>query len=279
MADVIKSLFDICFEILGFEIDLSNIVPTVRSLCDFDTIMQSDIWFIAEKINTLLVPVGYSLLALFFYMELIRKAMEVDRLSWERVVMTGVKFYIMLTLIQHSFALLSLIMNIGNDILLSVTTAITNDTGMQSLGDTMYTIVDEAEGFLMDIVVGLLIIILYIPFIGTLLGALGQVFLRIVKIVIAFSVSPIPFAIAMYEGLQHLAIKFCMIIAALSLEGVVAVICVVIYSLAVGSVKISGGMDLGGAVSTMLGMLLANGLLMASISAGSSYIERFTGGQ
>lgn len=279
MADVIKSLFDIAFEILGFSIDLSNIVPTVRSLCDFDVIMQSDIWFIAEKINTLLVPIGYSLLALFFYMELIRKAMEIDRLTWERIVMTGIKFYIMLTFIQHSFALLSLIMNIGNDILLSVTSAITNDSGMQSLGDTMYTIVDETDGFLMDIVVGLLIIILYIPFIGTLLGALGQVFLRIVKIVIAFSISPIPFALAMYEGLQHLAIKFCMIVAALSLEGVVAVICVVIYSLAVGSVKISGGMDLGGAVSTMLGLLLANGLLMASISAGSSYIERFTGGQ
>ena len=280
MADIIKSLFDIKFSILGFDVDISNIVTTVRSLCDFNDLEASEIWFIADLVNKFLIPLGLSLLTLFCLIELVRKSLEVERLSWERVAMTIIKYLFMAALVENSFLLLSTIMRIFNDALLGVSALLTDTSGMDSLGTTMYNVVDDADGFLMDIVTGIIVIILYIPFIGTIIGAIGQVFVRMAKVVLAFSVSPIPMALSVYEGLQSVSIRFAMSVAALGLEGILVVICVTIYSIALGSVSTGdAGADLGTAVSKLLGLLVANSLLMGTISVSSNLAEKWTGGQ
>lgn len=280
MADLIKSLFDIKFDILGFSVDISNIVTTVRDLCNFNKIKASDIWFIANSVNKFLIPLGLSLLTLFCLMELVRKSLEIERMSWERTAMTIVKYLLMAAILENSFTFLTTIMGIFNDAMLGITKLLTNTSGMTSLAETMYTVVDDAEGFLMDIVTGIIIIILYIPFVGTIIGAIGQVFIRMTKIIMAFAISPIPLAISVFEGLQQVSIRFAMSVASLGLEGILVVICVTIYSIALGSVSTGdAGADIGTAVSKLLGLLIANGILMGSISAGSHLAERWTGGQ
>ena len=66
MADLIESLFKISFTILGIKIDIGDFVGTIRSLCNWTTITNTSIWDIASKLHTLIVPLGLSLLTLFF---------------------------------------------------------------------------------------------------------------------------------------------------------------------------------------------------------------------
>ena len=66
MADLIESLFIISFKILGFKIDIGDFVGTIRSLCNWNTVTSTSIWGIASKLHNLIVPLGLSLLTLFF---------------------------------------------------------------------------------------------------------------------------------------------------------------------------------------------------------------------
>lgn len=278
MADLIRSLFDLKFSILGFDIDISNIVPTIRSLCDFEQIKQSDIWFLAEIANKFLIPLGLSLLTLFCLIEFFNRSLEIERLSWERIMMVIIKYLFMKMLVTHSFMFITTILGIFNDAFLGLTAVFVNTSGMASLGDTMYNLVNDADGFLMDIMTALIILILYIPFIGTIIGALGQVFIRMVKLIAAVAVAPIPLGISVYEKLQQVSIRYAMSVAAIGLEALLMIICVSIYSIAIGSVSVNGA-GVGETVSKLVGMLLANGILMGSLSLSSSLAEKWTGGQ
>ena len=110
MADLIESLFKISFTILGIKIDIGDFVGTIRSLCNWTTITNTSIWDIASKLHTLIVPLGLSLLTLFFLLDLAKKAMEVERLSWERIVFSFIRFLIFKMLIENSFQLMTSIM-------------------------------------------------------------------------------------------------------------------------------------------------------------------------
>ena len=108
MAGLIENLFKISFKILGFKIDISDFVGTIRRLCNWNTITGTSIWSIASGIHSVIVPIGLSLLTLFFLIDLTKKVMEFERLSWERVVFTCIRFLIFKMLIENSFELLRL---------------------------------------------------------------------------------------------------------------------------------------------------------------------------
>ena len=64
MAGLIESIFRISFKVLGFKIDISDFVGTIRRLCNWNTITGTSIWSIASSIHSVIVPIGLSLLTL-----------------------------------------------------------------------------------------------------------------------------------------------------------------------------------------------------------------------
>ena len=92
VKDWIAGLFDIKFKFLAYDISLTNISGTVKQLCDFTnlrTVLNSgqSLYNIISIVNQALVSVGLSLLTLFFMINMVQKAMEIERISWDKVIM------------------------------------------------------------------------------------------------------------------------------------------------------------------------------------------------
>ena len=272
MADLIESLFKISFTILGIKIDIGDFVGTIRSLCNWTTITNTSIWDIASKLHTLIVPLGLSLLTLFFLLDLAKKAMEVERLSWERIVFSFIRFLIFKMLIENSFQLMTSIMGIANGLLTNVTNTITSSASIPDLAKQMGDLVRDAGGILDRGFMGVIILLLYIPFLGTLVGVLVQVFLRIGKLILSFSFAPIPIAIGTWEDGQGVAKRFIMSGIALGIEASMIVVATAIYSMALSTLTNANS------ISSLIGIMFLNGFLMAMISVTSTIAEKWTGG-
>lgn len=272
MAGLIENLFKITFKVLGFKVDFGNFVGTIRSLCNWSTIKGTTIWSLASTLHNVVVPIGLSLLTLFFMMDLLKKVMDFERLTWERVVFICIRFFIFKMLLENSFELLSAIMNISNNMLTSITSAMGSASSIPDLAKQMGDLVRNAGGIFDRAFMGIIILILYIPFMGTLVGILVQVFLRIGKLILSFAFSPIPIALGAWEDGSSVCKRFFMSTIALGVEASMIVVTTGIYSKALSSLTDAGS------ISIMIAIMFLNGVLMAMISMTSSLAEKWTGG-
>ena len=110
MDGIIRLLYSFKFTVFGIEIDSGNLIGTIEKLTNFSSVKGINIWSIGKTVNDVIVPIALSLLILFFMINLIKKSMEVERISWERVVMAFVSFLLLKYFIQHGYDFLSSIM-------------------------------------------------------------------------------------------------------------------------------------------------------------------------
>lgn len=69
--------------------------------------------------------------------------MEVDRISWERLAMSFVAFLLLKYFIQNGYTFLTTIMNIVNDIFVSVTNVLSNNNSTINIADTLINAVPD----------------------------------------------------------------------------------------------------------------------------------------
>ena len=272
MDKLIENIFKITFSVLGFNIDFGNFVETIRSLCNWNIITGTSIWGLASSLHNVVVPIGLSLLTLFFLMDFLKKVMDFERLTWERVVFMCIRFFIFKMLLENSFHLLSSIMSISNDLLTKVTSSLGSVTSIPDLAEQMGDLVSNAGGMIDRGLMAIIILILYIPFMGTLVGILVQVFVRIGKLILSFAFSPIPIALGAWEDGTSVCKRFFMSTIALGIEASMIVVATAIYSMALGSLTNAGS------ISTLIAIMFLNGFLMALISITSNLAEKWTGG-
>lgn len=272
MAKLIENIFRITFTVLGFNIDFGNFVGTIRNLCNWKTISATNIWSLASSLHNVIVPIGLSLLTLFFLMDFLKKVMDFERLTWERIVFMVIRFFIFKMLLENSFELLSAIMSISNDLLTKVISTIGSTSSIPDLASQMGDLVSNAGNLAERALMAVIVLILYIPFMGTLVGILVQVFTRIGKLILSFAFSPIPIALGAWEDGSSVCKRFFMSTIALGIEASMIVVATAIYSLALGSLTNAGS------ISTLIAVMFLNGFLMALISMTSSLAEKWTGG-
>ena len=143
MDGIIRLLYSFKFTVFGIDIDSGNLIGTIEKLTNFSSVKGINIWSIGKTVNDVIVPIALSLLILFFMINLIKKSMEVERISWERVVMAFVSFLLLKYFIQHGYDFLSSIMNITNDIFVSITHAIGNSNSSINIADTLIDAVPD----------------------------------------------------------------------------------------------------------------------------------------
>lgn len=272
MAGLIEKIFKIAFTVLGFNIDFGNFVGTVRNLCNWNTITSTTIWSLASSLHSVVVPVGLSLLTLFFMIDLLKKVMDFERLTWERIVFICIRFFIFKMLLENSFQLLSAIMNISNELLIKITSTIGSSTSIPDLASQMGDLVRDAGNMIDRGFMGIVILIMYIPFMGTLVGILVQIFLRIGKLILNFAFSPIPIALGAWEDGTSVCKRFFMSTISLGVEASMIVVATAIYSMALSSLSNAGN------ISTLIAIMFLNGFLMALISMTSNLADKWTGG-
>lgn len=274
MDGIIRLLYSFKFTVFGIEIDSGNLIGTVESLTNFSNVQGINIWSIGKTVNDVIVPIALSLLILFFMINLIKKSMEIERMSWERVVMAFVSFLLLKYFIQHGYDFLIAIMNITNDIFISVTEAISNTNSTINIADVLIDAVPD--GFVDSIMTYGLYLILFIPFMTTIVQILTQIFLRVIKLILCFAFSPIPIALAADDEGRGKAIQYFLFAASVGIEAVIIYIATNIY--AIGLQGLSSTVDSTNAISTVVAMLFLNGMYLAVIQYSSQFSEKLTGG-
>lgn len=137
MDEIIRILYSFNFTVFGVTIDSGNLIDTVQKLTNFSNVTNINIWSIGKTVNNCIVPVALSLLILFFMINMIKKSMEVEKISWERIVMAFIVFFILKYFIQNGYDFLTTIMNIVNDIFVTVTNALTNSNTSINIANTL----------------------------------------------------------------------------------------------------------------------------------------------
>ena len=143
MDGLIRLLYSFKFTVFGMELDSGNLIGTVQKLTNFTSVQNINIWSIGKTVNDCIVPVALSLLILFFMINLIKKAMEVERISWERIAMSFVSFLLLKYFIMNGYDFLSTIMNIVNDIFVTVTNTLSNSNTNINIADTLINAVPD----------------------------------------------------------------------------------------------------------------------------------------
>lgn len=274
MDGIIRILYSFKFSVFGITLDSGNLINSVNSLTNFSNVQNINIWSIGKTVNNVIVPIALSLLILFFMINLIRKSMEVERISWERVVMSFVSFLLLKYFIQHGYDFLTAIMNITNDIFVSITNAISNSNSSINIADTLINAVPD--GFIDSIMTYGLYLILFIPFMTTIVQILTQIFLRVIKLIFCFAFSPIPIALAADDEGRGKAIQYFLFSASVGLEAVIIYLATNIY--AIGLAGLSSTVGSTNAISTIVAMLFLNGMYLAVIQYASQFAEKLTGG-
>lgn len=274
MDGLIRILYNFKFTVFGIDIDSGNLIGTVEKLTNFSSVRGINIWSIGKTVNDIIIPVALSLLILFFMINLIKKSMEVERISWERIVMGFVSFLLLKYFIQHGYDFLSTIMNITNDVFVSITNVIGNSNSNINIADTLINAVPS--GFVDKIMTYGLYLILFIPFMTTIVQILTQIFLRIVKLIFCFAFAPIPIALAANDEGRSKAIQYFMFAASVGLEAAIIYLATNIY--AIGLAGLSSTVGSTNAISTIVAMLFLNGMYLAVIQYSSQFAEKLTGG-
>ena len=290
-GEIAETLLDIAFTLFGFHIDIGNLGKTAKELCDWNQINASSLGTLAETLNGIIIPFGLSILGVFVMIDLIKKALDIERTSFQQVAMTLVRFIIYKTMITYCYDFLKVIMKIGQDIFTSVIDAIAySETTTISIGQTMGELIDNAEGgitipiinwSIMPLILFIVFLIIYLPLIGTFVMAIAQIFSRVVKIVITFAFAPIPLAIAILEdGGGNTGKRLTMSTISTVLEGVIILVCTHIYSLGVTNLMEQTSGDaatFGLGIGCMIGVLVLNGILTIAITAVAQISEKWLG--
>lgn len=274
MDAIIRILYSFKFNVFGIELDSGNLIGSIHSLTNFSNVQNINIWSIGRTVNDCIVPVALSILILFFIINLIKKSMEVDRITWERIAMSFVVFFILKYFIQNGYTFLTAIMNIVNDIFVTITGALSNSNSNINIADMLINAIPD--GFVDSILTVGLYLILFIPFMTTIVQILTQVFLRVVKLIFCFAFAPIPIALSVDDDGRGKAIQYFLFAASVGLEAIIIYLATNIY--AIGLSGLSSTVGSTNAISTIVAMLFLNGMYLAIIQYGSQFAEKLTGG-
>lgn len=269
----IAKIYTFDLKLFGVSFSTDDMSGTIAQLTDFSKTKTMSIYTIGSTINSIVVPVALSLLTLFFMISLIKRFTEIEKVSWERVLLWGCYFFLVKALVEKSYSLLTTIMGIVNNVYVDINSAISISAGTSSIGQNIIKAFQHYDG-LGDILIGILLFaILAIPFIGSIIQIWAQVLLRVVKLMLCMAFSPIPIAMSVEgETYRGKAISYFMYSAGVGFEAIVILLGSWVYTK--GLSDIATATD---AFPQIIGVLVMNALFIAIIQLSHEFSERIFG--
>lgn len=269
----ISGIYKIDVKLFNINFSTDDMYGTIASLTNFDKTKTLSIYTIGKTINELVVPVALSLLTLFFMISLIKRLTEIEKVSWERVLLWGCYFFLVKSFVQRSYSLLTTIMGIVNNIYVDISNALSVGSGVSSISQNVANAFKNYTS-LGNILFGILLyVILAIPFIGSIIQIWAQVLLRVVKLMLCMAFSPIPLAMAVEgETYRGKAISYFMYAAGVGFESIVILLGSWIYTQGLSSVS-----KMTNAFPQIIGVLVMNALFIAIIQLSHEFSERIFG--
>lgn len=260
--------------LFGVEFSTTDMSGTIQQLTDFSKTSKMSIYTIGASLNSIVVPVALSLLTLFFMISLIKRFTEIEKVSWERLLLWGCYFFLIKSLVEKSYSLLTIVMNIVNGVYTDISARLATSVAQSSLAESIVNTF-ESMNSLGDVIVGLVLyLILAIPFIGSIVQIWAQVLLRVVKLMLCMAFSPIPISMAVEgETFRGKAISYFMYSAGVGFESIVILIGSWIYTKGMADVASNGASPF----NAIIGMLIMNALFIAVIQLSHEFSERIFG--
>ncbi len=269
--EFIKGIYSVSFKWFGYTISFSDISQTVKDVCNFSNLQnKTELWNIVTTVNNVTVSIGLSLLTLFFMINMIQKALEIERVSWEKVMMEVIRFFLYKFLVQNSLTMLSTFLNIANNYMLQISNSLGTVNQTLTLADAMANGVDNFGATLISI-------LLWIVIVASTIGAIVPIVSVMVKIVISLSVAPIPISLGISDYGRNTAKSFIMSVIGLGIETWLIIILTRIYLLGLnGSEGIGTGVS--GVVSNGFRIIFANSLFVACLNWATQKVQSMVGG-
>lgn len=270
--DMIIKLFGLSFTVLGQTISCSNLTKSVIHLLSLNNVKNelSSLWSLGSTVHSAILPFGYSLLTLFCMIDLLQKSTDPERVTWERVAMTIVKFIFIKVIMTNSYKFATTILQITQDIYHAVWLKIGTSGSSPDLGQIMAEICSGSLTAQMGYFA--LTVIIWVVYLGTVVGVVTIVFTRIFKMVIYASTCAIPIALFTNSETAQGSKRFFMSFASLGLEAVVIMICTKIYAL-----MLSGLSDSIQGINVVIAVIVINALYLGLMHFGNSMARELTG--
>lgn len=278
----VEGLYNINFNFLNYNISLSNIAGTVRDLCDFSKLRivldnGQSLYSIISTVNQSLVSVGLSLLTLFFMINMIQKTMEIERISWDKVIMEIVRFFVFKFLVENSLNLLETFLNITNNYMNTIANNLNISGSSISIGEAIANglVTDSVWGIVGGVIVALILVIVVI---ATSIGILVPVVSVMMKVIVCLAVAPVPIAMGISDYGRGTAKSFIMSVIALGIETWVIIIITKIYLLCLVNSSGNEITGLSSMVSQGVRIVFTNSLYAALLSWGTQKVQSMVGG-
>ena len=276
----IASLFSVKFTLFDMTIDIGNLAGSVEKMMGLGFSQQNDyatLWGLGTSLFNILVPVATSLLTLFFLMDLFGLLRDVNQVSWERVVMKGIKFWAVYAAIVNLPYLLETIIGIINDIYKQKSSLkIQNNTKVKSLTDTIKAGFSDMSLW-EEIFGGIMMVFMFGAYIGTAVAVVVACLQRFIKLILLYGMSPIPVCMLTFGATQQAGKRFFQNFAATLMQALLVIVLVQVYKLGLsnlGTAEIDGVISAAsGKISVLgygIGLSVCNALLSGGISLSSS---------
>lgn len=257
-VDDIKEAFD------GF----AGIITEVTSLVTQGPSDYPGVYSVISEIHQGVLPIGYSLLTLYFLLDFMSKSMNFQFFRFETVVSCMLKLVLAKVIMEHAMGILDLIFGLSSHIANLVGTVGSNPTLYKIDFSAMKAEYDKMGWFdqkMYDFK--------QMPFIWILQGIkiviMVIVFGRLFQLLIYTAISPIPIAKFIHDGLVDRGRRFLFDYAAVCLQGVIIIIGCIIYIAIIANVNFGFFTGEGSNVELWKGMLAAVILLLVVIKSGS----------
>jgi hypothetical protein len=221
IIDEIKNSFS------SFSKDLTNISNMItQSPKDFNP----QVWEVIQSIFSMLLPVGYSLIALFFIIDFLNKSVMLEYVKWENVVKTLLKLVVAKLVIEHSFELLNIVFTVISNMLSSTAEVgkINKENGVDI--KSIVKSVNEMDSFLKQLGFFISFWPMTLVMKGIKIAIYVIIYGRMVEIYILTAVAPLPLSTLTSEGMQSTAKRFFQNYVSVCLQGLIILVGCMIYN-------------------------------------------------
>ncbi len=210
-------------EFWGLQNDLIGIIQFVR-------MMPSDnesMWKIIQEVFNAILPVGYTLLTLFFLISFFNKTLMFEFINWENIAKFLLRFVVAKIIIENSFIFLEVIaqtITFTIDIL-----PVDGEVLSQTLEYDEIRAQLDALGFIARIFAAMRYIIIWFVMMIVKSSLYIIVFGRLIEICVYTAIAPIPLSTIISDEFSSVATRFIQTYAAVCLQGLVIVIMCFVY--------------------------------------------------
>ena len=287
LETTIISAFAAKVTLFGTDIDFSNIGDSMASFLDnsmyslsIDTNGKSvnlyDVF--KTKVYPAAQGMAVSLLTIMILWKFIKEALEVERFSWQRVVMIMARAFIVNMFVLHSFEILTMFFNTVMSLMGKMSLGATvSAVGASGLGQVFASAITNAN-HLNKIIIFLTGLFMVFTWYGTATAVVIQVLTRYIKILFAMALSPIPISLTVDEQHGTDAMRYLLWAFGVFLQAPIIQVCIQIYNLLLSEYSTVltdlSSVSFGTVIPLCLGIGLINGLLAAMISMAQQITDK-----